>query len=40
MLVLLERSMIAFFRDVGTSDRQTEPDFALLDAAMERHGRA
>jgi quercetin dioxygenase-like cupin family protein len=38
MLVLLERSMVAFFRDVGTSDRQTEPDFAKLGAAMEKHG--
>lgn len=38
MLVLLEPAMIAFFRDVGTDERQDRPDFARLGVAMERHG--
>ena len=38
MLVLLESAMIAFFRDVGTDERQDRPDFARLGAAMERYG--
>ncbi len=38
MVVLLEPSMIAFFRDAGTGERQEPPDFARLGAAMERHG--
>lgn len=38
MLVLIEPSMVAFFRDVGTLQPQAEPDFARLGAAMERHG--
>ncbi len=38
MVVLLEPSMIAFFRDVGTDTRQDQPDFARLGAAMARHG--
>ncbi len=38
MLVLLEDSMIAFFRDIGTVDRPEQPDFAAIAAAMEKHG--
>ncbi|WP_353476732.1 cupin domain-containing protein (plasmid) [Salipiger sp. H15] len=38
MLVLIEPSMIAFFREAGTSEPQAEPDSARLGAAMERHG--
>lgn len=38
MLALLETSMTAFFRDVGTPEPQVAPDFARLGAAMERHG--
>ncbi|APO73581.1 cupin 2 domain-containing protein [Rhizobium etli 8C-3] len=37
MLVLVERSMIAFFRDIGTSEPQAQPDFARIGAAMQRH---
>jgi quercetin dioxygenase-like cupin family protein len=41
MLVLLEPSMTAFFRDIGRPDRPAEgapPDFAAIGAAMARHG--
>ncbi len=38
MLVLIEKSMIAFFRDIGTVEPQAEPDFAGIGAAMQRHG--
>lgn len=38
VVVLLESSMTAFFRDVGTAERQDQPDLARLGAAMERHG--
>lgn len=39
MLVMLEASMVAFFRDVGSAERPTgAPDFARIGAAMERHG--
>jgi quercetin dioxygenase-like cupin family protein len=37
MLVLVEKSMIGFFRDIGT-EPQAEPDFAEIGAAMQRHG--
>jgi len=38
MLVLLEPSMTAFFRDIGTEEPQAAPDFARIGAAMQRHG--
>ncbi|TGP18164.1 MULTISPECIES: cupin domain-containing protein [unclassified Mesorhizobium] len=38
MLVLVEPSMIAFFRDIGTVEPQAQPDFARIGAAMQRHG--
>lgn len=38
MVVLIEPSMIAFFRDVGLPEPQPVPDFARLGAAMDRHG--
>ncbi|RWB52316.1 cupin domain-containing protein [Mesorhizobium sp.] len=38
MLVLVEPSMIAFFRDIGTAEPQAQPDFARIGAAMQRHG--
>jgi quercetin dioxygenase-like cupin family protein len=39
MLVLLEPSMIAFFREIGSVERpHGAPDFARIGAAMERHG--
>ncbi|MBF9032410.1 cupin domain-containing protein [Rhodobacterales bacterium HKCCE3408] len=38
MVVLIEPQMIAFFRDVGTAEREDRPDFARLGAAMDRHG--
>ncbi|QDL94314.1 cupin domain-containing protein (plasmid) [Paroceanicella profunda] len=38
MLVLIEPSMIAFFREAGTAEPQAEPDLARLGAAMQRHG--
>lgn len=38
MLVLLEPSMIAFFRDIGTREPQAQPDFARIASAMQRHG--
>ncbi|MCA1408930.1 cupin domain-containing protein [Ensifer sp. IC3342] len=38
MLVLLESSMIAFFREIGTSEPQSQPDFARIGSAMQRHG--
>jgi quercetin dioxygenase-like cupin family protein len=38
MLVLIERSMITFFRDIGTVEPQAELDFAQIGAAMQRHG--
>ena len=38
MVVLIEPAMIAFFRDIGTTERQDQPDFARIGAAMERHG--
>lgn len=38
MLVLVEPSMTAFFREVGTREPQREPDFARIGAAMQRHG--
>lgn len=40
MLVTIEASMIAFFRDIGTPEPQSEPDFARISAAMQRHGVA
>ena len=39
MLVLLEPSMTAFFRDIGTSEPQA-PDLARIGSAMQRHGIA
>lgn len=38
MLVLIDKSMIGFFRDIGTVEPQAEPDFAKIGAAMQRHG--
>lgn len=38
LLVLVEASMIAFFRDIGTPAPEPQPDFARLGAAMSRHG--
>ncbi len=38
MLVLIEASMIAFFRDIGTIEPEAQPDFARIGAAMQRHG--
>lgn len=39
MLVLLEPSMTAFFREIGSQEPLTgEPDFARIGAAMQRHG--
>ncbi|WP_206615642.1 cupin domain-containing protein, partial [Solirhodobacter olei] len=38
MVVLIEQTMIAFFRDIGTAEAQEQPDFARIGAAMERHG--
>ena len=38
MLVLIESSMTDFFRDIGTTSPQAQPDFAKIGAAMQRHG--
>lgn len=38
MLVLVEPSMTAFFREIGTAEPQAQPDFARIGAAMQRHG--
>ncbi|MDW6023162.1 cupin domain-containing protein [Mesorhizobium sp. BAC0120] len=38
MLVLIEPSMTAFFREIGTAEPQATPDFARIGAAMRRHG--
>ena len=39
MLVMLEASMVAFFRDIGSAERmQGAPDFARIGAAMQKHG--
>jgi quercetin dioxygenase-like cupin family protein len=38
MLVLIEPSMTAFFREIGTAEPQVAPDFARIGAAMQRHG--
>lgn len=38
MLVLIESSMVVFFRDIGTAEPQTQPDFARIGAAMQHHG--
>lgn len=39
MLVLLEPSMTAFFREIGSHEPlKGEPDFARIGAAMQRHG--
>jgi quercetin dioxygenase-like cupin family protein len=38
MMVLIEPSMVDFFRDIGTVEPQAEPDFARIGAAMARHG--
>ncbi|WP_437354283.1 cupin domain-containing protein, partial [Neorhizobium petrolearium] len=39
MLVMLEASMVAFFRDIGTAEPASgAPDFARIGTAMERHG--
>lgn len=39
MLVVLDASMVAFFRDIGTAEPTSgAPDFARIVAAMERHG--
>jgi hypothetical protein len=37
-MVLIEPSMVDFFRDIGTVEPQAEPDFARIGAAMARHG--
>jgi quercetin dioxygenase-like cupin family protein len=38
MLVMIEPSMIAFFKDVGTAEPQSQPDFGRIGAAMQAHG--
>jgi len=38
MLVMVEPSMTAFFREIGTAEPQAAPDFARIGAAMQRHG--
>jgi quercetin dioxygenase-like cupin family protein len=38
MLVIVEPSMTAFFREIGTTEPQAQPDFARIGAAMQRHG--
>ncbi|MER9227026.1 hypothetical protein NKI39_15555 [Mesorhizobium sp. M0664] len=38
MLVLIESSMVVFFRDIGTAEPQTQPNFARIGAAMQHHG--
>ena len=39
MLVMLEASMVAFFRDIGSAKpANCMPDLARIAAAMERHG--
>lgn len=39
MLVQIEPSMVAFFRDIGLAAKpQGAPDFARITAAMARHG--
>jgi quercetin dioxygenase-like cupin family protein len=38
MLVLIEPSMTAFFREIGTAEPQAQPYFARIGAAMQRHG--
>lgn len=38
MLVVIGASMIAFFRDIGTVERQGQPDVDRIGAAMQRHG--
>jgi hypothetical protein len=39
MLVMLEASMVAFFRDIGSAERaHGAPDFARIGAAMAKHG--
>ena len=38
MLVLLEPSMTAFFREIGTVEPEAAPDFSRIGAAMQRHG--
>ncbi|MEO8244632.1 MAG: hypothetical protein ABI832_20260 [bacterium] len=40
MLALIEARMIASFRDIGTVELWAQPDFALIGAAIERHGIA
>lgn len=37
VVVLLEPSMIAFFREIGTEQPEASPDFARIGAAMEKH---
>ena len=38
MLVVVEPSMTAFFREIGTTEPQAQPDFGRIGAAMQRHG--
>jgi hypothetical protein len=38
MPVLVEPSMTAFFREIGTIEPQSTPNFACIGAAMQRHG--
>ncbi len=39
MLVMLETSMVAFFRDIGSPEPAAgPPDFERIGAAMQRHG--
>lgn len=38
IVVLVERSLVAFFRDIRTAEPQAMPDLARIGAAMERHG--
>ncbi|MGV8986099.1 MAG: cupin domain-containing protein [Cypionkella sp.] len=38
MLVLIEAAMVAFFRDIGAAEPQSQPNFERIGAAMQRHG--
>jgi quercetin dioxygenase-like cupin family protein len=39
MLVMLDASMVAFFRDIGSAEPASgAPDFARIGAAMQKHG--
>ncbi len=39
MLVVLETSLVAFFRDIGSAEPETAmPDFTKIGAPMQRYG--